>query len=925
MPAQILSDVLYTAAVEKNRGLFLYPPGNIGNGNWMSYRELLRRAHNYSDLLQRIEGIRSRSIVLIHFHDHIDNIQWFWAAVIAGCVPTISTPFTSHGEQRQRHIEHLKTLLGHPICITRQSLLHEFEGGNDLNIRTVEEIRELRSSDSQQHKVDPDIARSEDIAMLMLTSGSTANAKAVCLTHAQVISAILGKSHGLGFKPGDTFLNWVGLDHVASLVESHIAAMYVQADQVLVSATDVLSDPDGFLRLLSKHKATFSFAPNFFLTRLKSAFDTIDGQILNLDFSHLRTIASGGEANVVEICDAINKMFRAHGAKRITVTPGFGMTETCAGAIYNTLGPRNDISLNRQFASLGICNPGTEMRITVQGEAGKMAATNEPGQLELCGVSVFKRYYNDPVSTAAAFTSDGWFVTGDRAYIDEAGHLNLAGRIKEVLNVNGVKHSPDGLETAIEDDRSIGITPNHTLAFAYRPQDSPTEQVCIVYAPTYEPHDITARINTKDRIEQITIMYMGVCPYVLPLDLSVLPRSTLGKLSRSKIQAAFGRGDFLTFQERNDELLRKSRSLTHDQPTNRTEQTILKECKLILSSCSQEIGVETSIFGAGITSINLLRLKKRLQIVLGFDEIPLITIMTNPTVRALTSAIDGLQNPHSYDPVVVLQSGGKKTPLWLIHPGVGEVLVFLALAEYFSDRPIYALRARGFDGEAYFSDITDATQTYHRAIKQRQPQGPYAIAGYSYGSMLAFEVSKAMKAEDDSEIKFLGSFNLPPHIKSRMEQLDWVEGILNLSYFLELITSSHARAISTAMHALSTKNEVVDAILADSDPARLECLGLTANKLSNWANLAHNLQSMARDYEPSGMVDSIDVFCAIPLAAVSSSKQEWKENSLSKWNDFSKTAPRIHDVDGEHYTMISPTHVVSFQSTLKRALEERGL
>src|ERR1700712_763324 len=102
-------------------------------------------------------------------------------------------------------------------------------------------------------------------------------------------------------------------------------------------------------------------------------------------------------------------------------------------------------------------------------------------------------------------------------------------------------------------------------------------------------------------------------------------------------------------------------------------------------------------------------------------------------------------------------------------------------------------------------------------------------------------------------------------------------------------------------------------------------LGLDKEKLTNWADLAYSLQSSATDYEPSGLVESIDVFCAIPLAAVAKDMEDWKTNHLGKWSDFSKTQPKLHEVDGAHYTMISPTHVYSFQKTLKAALTARGI
>lgn len=255
---------------------------------------------------------------------------------------------------------------------------------------------------------------------------------------------------------------------------------------------------------------------------------------------------------------------------------------------------------------------------------------------------------------------------------------------------------------------------------------------------------------------------------------------------------------------------------------------------------------------------------------------------------------------------------------------VGEVLVFLPLAKYIVDRPLYALRAKGFtQGEALFTDIEEAVTSYYTAMKQRQPEGPYAIAGYSYGAMLAFEVAKKLEKNGD-KVSFVGSFNLPPHIKFRMRQLDWIEVILNLSYFLSLMTEEYAHEISPELHKLS-REEVTARIVELADPGRLQELDLNGESLANWANIAHHLQAMARDYDPSGKVANIDVFCAIPLSAVAKSREEWVANHLIRWNEHSETPMQLHHVQGSHYTMLGPEHIVSFQKQLRRILVERGL
>src|SRR5439155_497121 len=127
--------------------------------------------------------------------------------------------------------------------------------------------------------------------------------------------------------------------------------------------------------------------------------------------------------------------------------------------------------------------------------------------------------------------------------------------------------------------------------------------------------------------------------------------------------------------------------------------------------------------------------------------------LQNPTVRALAArtAPGCLEVGREYDPIVPLQLSGNKTPLFCVHPGVGEVLVFVNLAKYFvNERPFYALRARGFnEGEKYFATFDEMVSTYVSAIRSRQPHGPYAVAGYSYGGAVAFEIAKVLESKGE--------------------------------------------------------------------------------------------------------------------------------------------------------------------------------
>lgn len=926
MPLECLQDLLRVAAdAEPSRGLVMYSLGNTSTPKEISYSSLYAQAHRNSRILRRLEDFRTGSPVLIHLDDHWNMLVWYWAVLYANGIPVPSSPFSNIPEHRREHIQGLSTLLAAPICITRTKLLSLFDGHHSLKLHTIESLQSTNNNLSHLG-LEPTGSYHDVPAMLMLTSGSTGNAKAVRLTHRQVLAAVAGKASLRKLPVDKPFLNWIGLDHVASLVEIHLQAIYLGVDQVHVHAPDLISSPSTFLDLLSHHQASRSFAPNFFLAKLIATINSRPHSSSDeaWDLRNLTVLASGGEANDLETCTAASSLLGKHGATSNVITPGFGMTETCAGAIYNLNCPAYDIQNERAFASLGKCMPGIEMRVTTPTNDRRtlLATPNEPGDLEVRGEVVFEGYYHNEQATTEAFTSDGWFRTGDQAIIDSEGNLNLIGRVKDTMNINGVKFTPQDVELALE--HTLGARVTRVVCFPSRSTKSHTEQVTVAYVPGSWPMESKNLVDINDLSVKASIMCTGARPCVFALDdESLLPKSTLGKISRAKMRTMFEEGVFAKQLELHNLILENHRLQNRSLPANDTEIYLLEDFTKTLDIQPDLIGVDTPIFEMGVTSMDLIRLKRHIDNRLGLD-IPIITLMTNSTARSMARALKDLSGPGTYNPVVTLRHEGSQTPLWLVHPGVGEVLVFLGLSKHIHNRPVYALRARGFDGEPCFKNIEEAVDTYYTAIKRKQPYGPYAIAGYSYGTMLAFEISKLLERNDVNEVRFLGSFNLPPHIKSRMRQLNWNMCLLHLCYFLGLITEQHADSISDCFKH-KPREDALTLILSMADKHRMLDLSLDSHQLTNWAQLTYKLQSMAVDYEPSGSVVGIDVFYATPLSVAANSKEDWLEHHLSRWADFCRTKPRFHEVGGAHYTMIGPENVWNFSKRLGMALKARGL
>jgi thioesterase domain-containing protein len=250
------------------------------------------------------------------------------------------------------------------------------------------------------------------------------------------------------------------------------------------------------------------------------------------------------------------------------------------------------------------------------------------------------------------------------------------------------------------------------------------------------------------------------------------------------------------------------------------------------------------------------RLKRELEGAFGLPEVPIVRLLLHATVKQISELVSALQisTEVEYDPVVPLQLTGSKTPIFMVHPGVGEVLIFVNLAKYFAnDRPFYALRARGFEpGQPFFSSMDEMVSCYAAAVKRTQPHGPYAVAGYSYGGVVAFEVAKRLEAQGD-EVRFVGLINIPPHIADRMHEIDYTGGMLNLSYFLSLVSKQEAHDLADELRPLPRMKQV-EAVWARAPPTRLEELQLTPAKLDHWVALAGSLIECGKDYVPSSSV-----------------------------------------------------------------------
>jgi thioesterase domain-containing protein len=410
---------------------------------------------------------------------------------------------------------------------------------------------------------------------------------------------------------------------------------------------------------------------------------------------------------------------------------------------------------------------------------------------------------------------------------------------------------------------------------------------------------------------------------VLPLPKARFPKTSLGKIQRSLLRKQLEAGDLAEHVEHIAGVTARQRG-AYIAPEGPAETAVAEIHAQVLGVDSGCLGVTTSFFDLGGTSLDIFKLKRALENRFNLPDVPVTTILQNSTVRALAARLtaDTREGNGQFDPLVPLQPGGNKTPLFCIHPGTGEILGFVSLAGYFSnDRPFVALRARGFDtGERHFATFEEMVTTYVEAIRRRQPHGPYALAGYSFGAAVAFEVAKALEAHGE-RVAFIGCIDGTPYIGDPTSRLDFIDSTVVVSFFLALIDRKQMLELPARIRAAAA--DPCAFIMQVAPPGRLAQLNLDLTRFRAWAALAFSLVKIGEAYDPAGTVAAATVFYAEPLQGT---KQQWLNIHLRRWDRFARSAIRYLEVPGEHNSLLGPKHVAAFQAVLRaeidRALNE---
>ncbi|MFZ0118498.1 MAG: fatty acyl-AMP ligase [Pseudonocardiaceae bacterium] len=388
----------------------------------------------------------------------------------------------------------------------------------------------------------------DDTALLQLTSGSSAEPKAVRITHGNLYANMSAMAQAGALDPAsDVMVSWLPLFHDMGMVGFLTVPMALGLELVKVTPTDFMARPLLWAELISKYRGTITASPNFGYALLARRLAGADG---HFDLSSLRFALNGAEPIEPAAVRAFISAGARFGLPETCTVCAYGMAETTLGVSFAPCGVGMEVDTVdadaletrrkavltdpagqniRAFPRLGPPLPGIEVRVLA--EDGRPLGGREVGRLQIRGDSVTREY----LTTAGPLPTqdpDGWLDTGDEGYLAD-GDVVVCGRRKDVIIMGGRNIYPLDIERAA--GLVDGVRPGNVAAV--RIDAGVRRESFAVAVESKQSGDADAeRIMRKEVISRV-LDAVGLRPAaVVVLPPAALPKTPSGKLRRAAVR-----------------------------------------------------------------------------------------------------------------------------------------------------------------------------------------------------------------------------------------------------------------------------------------------------------------------------------------------------------------------------------------------------
>ena len=762
--------------------------------------------------------------------------------------------------------------------ILHQSDLKMVIAGESYPLKAIigdDKFKQINIADAGEFAdTDPGLTiSSSQLAYTIYTSGSTGRPKGVMIEHHSAINLISWVNERFNVGPQDRLLFITSMCFDLSVYD--IFGILAAGGSVVIADNNEIQDVRTLQDMLVRYNITF----------WDSVPTTMDYLVRNLEqerkgyrYTGLKTIFMSGDWIPVSLPSRLKKFF----PKAQVVSLG-GATEATVWSNYYLAD-----QTQKGWKSIPYGRPIHNNFFYILNDRLEPVSVGEVGDLYIGGVGVARGYANDPEKTAASFMPDPFnqtaggmmYRTGDLGRMMPDYNMEFLGRKDNQVKINGFRVELGEIESVLNACPLVcdavvlareGADGNKRLA-AY-----------IVPDREFNQQAITAFLKTSLPEYMVPTMWVK---------LESLPLNSNGKIDRNMLPEP-------------QEIPQARKVIT--TPATGAEKMlaeIWQEC-MNISKC----GVDDNFFALGGHSLMAVQILSKLERKIG-KKLQLAALFKYPDIRSLAAFIDSETREVVYKSLVAIKPNGRKAPLYIIHGEGLNVLNFSSLAEYMDEeRPIFGLQAVGLNGaDAPLETIPQIAASYLSEILQHNPNGPYLIAGYSFGGYVAVEIQRQMEAMGKN-VQMLIMFDTDAE---KTEYKDWYYLFprklkRNFPIFISFLKMTFQQPLVTFKKQFT------------NHPSNFMANYLARKDSKGFYQLIKKIKdkhlSAFRSYSMQPFNNKVYLFKAkICVHYVD-------EGIFLGWKKYAKNGVELFEVPGDHLSMLLPPNVERFALILESTLD----
>jgi amino acid adenylation domain-containing protein len=560
----------------------------------------------------------------------------------------------------------------------------------------------------------------EDTAYVIFTSGSTGRPKGVQVPHRALVNFLVTMAEAPGLTADDTLVAVTTLSFDIAGLELYLPLL--QGGRLVVATRDETTDGRRLSALLAASGATAMQAtPATWRMLVESGWD---GR------PRIKVLC-GGEALPPGL--AVQLLERADEVWNL-----YGPTETTIWSARERIRPGRPVTIG---------GPIGNTQIYVLDPTGEPTPIGVAGELCIGGDGVALGYLGRPDLTAERFVpnphrpGERMYRTGDLARFRPDATVEFLGRLDHQVKVRGFRIELGEIEARLAEHPQVAV-----CVVVARP-DAHGEQQLVAYHQPPADGGAGAAPSARELRDHLAGRVPGYMVPAIFVALAEMPLTPNGKIDRGRLPAPEVGAPADGFVA----------------PRDATERRLVAIWEDVLGIAP--IGVETDFFDLGVSSITAARLFAEIERREG-AQLPLGAMFQAPTVAALAGLVGSVGGPTASrgatTSLVPIQPDGTRPPIFCVHGGAGTILHLQPLSRALGpDQPFYAFQAQGLYGDRPpHSTVDQMAGHYVSEMRQVQRHGPYLVAGYCFGAVVAQEMAVRLR-EAGEEVDLVVTLNGP--------------------------------------------------------------------------------------------------------------------------------------------------------------------